>query len=99
MDNLINDLLTILPVAYSHFKSPVEVPYMVYIGQGQDALGADDTWYHRTNRYQFEYYFKLKDETKEEAIEQAFLQNGYNYTKSEDVYEQSEDVFLIYYTI
>ena len=88
-----------LPCAYSHFKKPVEPPYIVYIGGGQDTMDADNTHYWRNNRYQIEYYFKNKNETNETAIEDALLENGYNYTKSEDVYIESEGVFVVYYQV
>lgn len=88
-----------LPCAYSHFKKPVEPPYIVYIGDGQDTMDADNTHYWRNNRYQVEYYFTIKNESNEAAIEDALLDNGYNYTKSEDVYIEAEGVFVIYYTI
>lgn len=88
-----------LPCAYSHFKKPVEPPYIVYIGDGQDTMDADNTHYWRNNRYQIEYYFTIKNESKETEIEEALLDNGYNYTKSEDVYIEEEGVFVIYYTI
>ena len=88
-----------LSCAYSHFTEPKEPPYLVYIGNGQDTFGADNTWYYKRNRYQLEYYFKKKDEEQEERIEQILLQNGFNYTKSEDVFIEDEGVFLIYYEI
>lgn len=88
-----------LPCAYSHFKKPVEPPYIVYIGDGQDTMDADNTHYWRNNRYQVEYYFTIKNESNETEIEDALLENGFNYTKSEDVYIEDEGVFVIYYTI
>lgn len=88
-----------LPCAYSHFKKPVEPPYLVYIGGGQDVLEADNTHYWRNNQYQVEYYFKTKNETNETAIEDALLGAGYNYTKSEDVFIEDEGVFVIYYNV
>lgn len=88
-----------LPCSYSHFKKAQEPPYIVYIGNGQDTMEADNTHYWRNNRYQVEYYFTAKDETNEAAIEDALLENGYNYTKSEDVYIEDEGVFVIYYQI
>lgn len=90
---------TKLPCAYSHFKKAVEPPYLVYIGGGQDVLDADNTHYWRNNRYQIEYYFKEKDEELETTIEDVLLENGYNYTKSEDVYIEDEGVFVIYYNV
>lgn len=91
-----------LPCVYSHFtdkNSPKSPPYIVYIGNGQDNFKADDTFYYSENRYQIEYYFTDKDETKEKAIEDALLENGFRYSKSEDLYLESEGVFLIYYYV
>lgn len=88
-----------LPCAYSHFKSPQDPPYIVYIGSGQDNFKADNTFYYSENRYQVEYYFKTKNEANEQAIEQALLENGYRYERSEDLYLEDEEVFLIYYYI
>ena len=88
-----------LPCAYARFKTPQSPPYLVYIGNGQDVFDADNTHYWRNNRYQVEYYFTTKNEQNEAAIENALLGNGYLYDKSEDVYIEEEDVFVIYYYI
>lgn len=88
-----------LPCAYSHFRKAQKLPYIVYIGDGQDNFAADNTWYHRENTYQVEYYFKDKDEAKEKAIEDALLAAGYQYNKSSDVYLSDMDAFVVYYNI
>lgn len=91
-----------LPCAYSHFTdkdAPKTPPYIVYIGEGQNTFDADNTHYYRTNQYQIEYYFTKKNETTETAIEDALLENGFLYDKSEDVFIEDEGVFVIYYTI
>ena len=90
---------THLPCAYSHFKTPQEPPYIVYIGNGQDVLNADNTHYWRRNTYQVEYYFTTKNESNEATIEDALLENGFIYEKSEDVYIEDQGVFMIYYYI
>lgn len=91
-----------LPCVYSHFRetdAPVTPPYIAYIGNGQDNFEADNTFYYSENRYQVEYYFTTKDESKEKAIEAALKDNGFLYTKSEDVFIESENVFVIYFYI
>jgi hypothetical protein len=88
-----------LPCAYSHFKKKQSPPYIVYIGNGQDVFEADNTHYWRQNTYQVEYYFTTKNEQNEEAIETALLDNGFLYEKSEDIYIEEEEVFVIYYYI
>lgn len=88
-----------LPCAYSHFKKPQEPPYIAYIGSGQNQMRADDTRYWHENTYQVEYYFTQKNEANEEAIEAALIADGYLFEKSEDVYSEEDDVFLIYYYV
>lgn len=88
-----------LPCAYSHFKTKQEPPFIVYLGNGQTTFAADNTWYYRQNVYQIEYYFTKKSSDNEDAIEQALLDAGYQYEKSEDVYLEDQDMFLIYYYI
>ena len=88
-----------LPCAYSHFRTPQEPPYIVYIGNGQDVFEADNTHYWRRNTYQVEYYFTTKNEQNEASIEDALLAAGYLYDKSEDVYIEDQNVFVIYYYI
>ena len=86
-----------LPCAYSHFKTDQTPPYIVYIGNGQDNLDADNTHYWRNDRYQVEYYFTEKSESNEASIEDALLGAGFIYEKSEDIYLEDQGVFLIYY--
>ena len=88
-----------LPCAYSHFRKDQAPPYIVYIGDGQDQFDADNTYFWKDNRYQIEYYFTKKNEEVESEIENKLLENGYLYDKSEDVYIESEDVFVIYYYV
>lgn len=88
-----------LPCVYSHFAKPQSPPYLVYIGRGQTTFGSDNTWSWRRNQYQVEYYFKTKDESAEATIENALLANGYNYEKSDDIFIEDENVFVIYYYI
>lgn len=90
-----------LPCRYSHFKQGEVIPprYIVYLGAGQASLAADDTKIWTRNEYQVEYYFVDKDETAEAAIEAALLDGGYMYEKSEDVYIETEGVFVIYYSV
>lgn len=90
---------TNLPCAYSHFKTKQDPPYIVYIGNGQETFEADNTHYWKTNSYQVEYYFTEKNEQNEAVIEEALLDNGYLYEKSEDIFIESEGVFVIYYYI
>ena len=86
-----------IPCAYGVFKEPVEPPFMIYMGEGQESFIADNTMYVRGNTYRVEYYFTKKSKDTEAKIEQALLDGGYLYAKSEDIYLDDEDLFAIYY--
>ena len=86
-----------LPCAYSHFKEKKEPPFLVYIQNGQDQFSADDDRFWHRNTYQIEYYYKTKSPSAEAAIEEELLAGGYRFTRSEDIYLDEEDVFVIYY--
>ena len=93
-----------IPCVYSHFTKedgtlPAGPPYVAYIGGGQTDFAADNTYHWTRNNYQIEYYFTNKDEQQEAAIEKLLLDNGFLYDKSEDVYIENEDVFVIYYNV
>lgn len=88
-----------LPCAYSHFKTKQMPPYIVYIGSGQNIFRADDTHYWSENTYQVEYYYTEKDESAEADIEDTLLDNGFNFEKSEDIFLEDQNVFVIYYYV
>lgn len=88
-----------IPVAYSHFKTAVNPPFLVYLGNGQNTLEGDGTHYWRQNTYQVEYYFEKKDEAQEASIEDRLLSCGWLYEKSEDTFIESEGLFVIYYQV
>ena len=87
------------PTAYGYHSKRQDLPYFCIMGAGQDQFEADNTYYTKQDRWQIEYYFITKDPDFENSIEQLLLSYGYKYTKSEDVYIEDEDVFVIYYDI
>ncbi len=89
-----------IPVVYGRTKDlPENPPYLIYLGAGQNTFGADDTYYWRNDTYQVEYYYKLKNSEAEAALEDLLLENGLLYQKSEDVYIEDGELFVIYYMI
>lgn len=87
-----------IPCIYGAFRKNQPLPYISYIGYGQDIFFADNGFYHRVNLYQIVYYFSAKDETVEDTIEETLLSNGYGYEKSEDFYDEGEDLYYIVYS-
>ena len=84
---------------YSHWVNGHSLPYLTYIGSGQNQMEADSTIYWRQDTYQVELYFKKKNPDLEEGIENAFLEGGYLFDKSEDSYLDDEGVFVIFYEL
>lgn len=88
-----------IPVVYGRHTDRVVPPYLMLIWAGQDHFDADNTYYFVQDRHTIEYYFKQKNSAFEKQLENMLLNNGYHYTKSEDLYLDDEDVFMIYYDI
>lgn len=88
-----------IPAAFGFFDEEQTPPYLVYIGDGQEQLRADNTVYSKKNSYQVEYYFTKKDEAAEDALEQTLLDGGFLYEKASDVFDESESVWVIYYYV
>ena len=86
-----------IPAAFGFFQAPQEPPYVVYTGAGQEQFRADNTIFDKTNLYRVEYYFTQKDEEAEAQIEDTLVGAGFLYEKSEDVYNEEENVWIIYY--
>lgn len=93
-----------LPCAYSHFRKDEigdvpDPPFVVYIGNGQYTLQADNGLRYKRDRYQVELYFTEKNPTLEASLETALVSAGYLYDKSEDLYVDDMDCFMIYYYV
>lgn len=88
-----------IPAAYGKFNKPQKPPFAVYLGAGQERFFRDNTIYSKVNDYSIEYYFTKKDAEAEEELEEALLDNDFIYEKSEDVYIDDDDIFVIYYTV
>lgn len=88
-----------IETAYSHFINGHTLPYLAYIGAGSQTFSADNVIDWRINEYQVELYYKTKDPTLEENIENEFIAGGWHFDKSTDIYLDSEDMFYISYQL
>lgn len=95
---LVNALNQVAPTAYmAFFHDDPGYPHIVYHGNGQNILYANNQPYYKSNLYQVEYYYDRKDETTEASIEDALINAGFTYSKSEDIYIDDENIYVIYY--
>ena len=88
-----------IPWAYGRFQDRQDPPFLIAMGNGQLSFDADNTIYYKGNYYRIEFYFKEKNEDTEDEIESALLSGGFIYEKSEDIYIESENLFVIYYYV
>lgn len=71
------------------------LPFITYI-PSQSSFIADNINHYKENQYTFEYYFEIKDPTKESIIENKLNELGFVFEKSED--QAIDDMYVIYYT-
>ena len=89
---------TNLPVAYHHFKTPSEPPYIVYLFAYSSNFGADNKVHSQADNYQVELYTKTKDPAAEALIEGLFDANEIYWDKTE-TYIDSEGLYQVLYEI
>ena len=87
-----------LPVAYHHFKTPPEPPYIVYLLSYSSNFGADNKVHSQADNYQVELYTTIKDPASEKLIEDLFDENDIYWEKTE-TYIESEGLFQVLYEI
>lgn len=89
---------TRLPVAYHHFTSPPNLPYIVYLLSGSSNVGADNKVYKKTNSYQVELYTATKSPANEKLIEDA-LDGADIYWDKTEIYIDTEGLYQVLYEI
>ena len=99
----LSELKTILdstgyPVAYSHFQTEPDTPYIVYSVSGSSNFMADDNVYKPIQNVDVELFTYKKDLEAEASIEDAFFNNKIPFEKIE-TYISSEKLFQIIYEI
>lgn len=97
------DLLKTLeiPVAYDHFNSDknIKLPFLVYREQIPYTFRADDTTYHQFFNYEIELATEIKDIALERKIEGLLTTNKIPYDKSDEVWDNDEKIYHIFYEI
>lgn len=86
-----------LQVSYMRNKKEIELPYLIYLGNGSINFKADNKIYNTDNTYIVEYYFKNKNENLERQIEALFNENNIIWEKTEDIFIPDENMIFIRY--
>jgi hypothetical protein len=97
------ELFTILktagfPVAYHHFSTPPQPPYIVYLSAYSSNFVADNKVHHRIPNIQVELYTTKKDLAAEAKLEIVFDNNEIPY-ESTETYIASEGLFQKIYEV
>ena len=87
-----------LPVAYHHFKTPPEPPYIVYLFAYSINFGADNKVHKEIPNYQVELYTTIKDPASEKLLEDLFDAIDIYWEKTE-TYIESEGLYQVLYEI
>jgi|SRR5699024_3889940 len=87
-----------LRVAYSHFNSPVEPPFITYLVNNNPNFIADNKVYHKIKDVTIELYTVKKDETIEQLIENLLDERELPYRPYE-FYIDSERLFQKNYEV
>lgn len=87
-----------MKVAYHSFTAPPPPPYLLYLFDNSDNLGADNKVYHKDNSWNIELYTKKKDPAAEAKVE-AVLDAAEIYWEKTETYLQSEGLFEVLYEI
>lgn len=97
------DLLKTLeiPVAYDHFDSDkaVQIPFVAYREQANDTFRADDKTYFKFYNYEIELITEKKNVALEKQIEGLLDENNIPYEKPDEVWDNDEKIYHIYYEI
>lgn len=97
------DLLKTLdiPVAYDHFDSDKQIPlpFIVYREQDLDTFRADGITYYQFYNYEIELITNKKDVALERQIEGLLTNNKIPYDKTDEVWDNDEKIYHIFYEI
>lgn len=99
---LFNLLKTLeIPVAYDHFDSDkaVNIPFIAYREQANDTFRADMTTYFKFYNYELELITEKKDVALEKQIEGLLERHNIPYEKPDEVWDNDEKIYHIYYEI
>lgn len=89
------------PLAYSHFKSAQEPPFIVYLVTSADTFSADNKPIHESGYVDIELYVETKSIAIENEIKELLTENELpfsyveNYIKEEGVFKCTFSIQLI----
>jgi len=86
------------PVAYSHFSSKQQPPFICYLEDNSSNFSADNKVYHKGKDIFIELYTSKKDLVAEKKLEDLLDENEIPYD-SDETYIESEKIFQKIYEV
>lgn len=90
-----------IPVAYSHFLDNKNLipPFVAYREDTVTTFKADGKTYYRPYNFEIELITTKKDVALEKAIEDLLTENSIPYDRAEEVWDEEEKIYHIFYEI
>ena len=90
-----------ISIAYDHFekKQNINPPFAVYREVSPETFKADGKTYYRPYNFDIELVTEKKDVTLEKTIEELLTNNNIPYDKSDDVWDEDQKIYHIFYEI
>ena len=88
-----------IPVAYDHFNTATNPPFIAFRRYSQSNFGADNVVYKKINNYYVELYTEFKDADIEEQLEQVLTDAGIFYNVESEAYIDTEKMYEVIYNI
>lgn len=101
MEEKIEAILDDIGLSYKFYQfdeeEGVPPPFIVYTTPSTSNFNADDRVYLKQQNITIEYYFDKKDFSIEKQIEDTFDKHDICWERTDEIYIDSEKMFVIYY--
>lgn len=88
-----------IPVAYDHFNTATNPPFLAYRRYSTSNFGADNKVYKKLENYYLELYTEYKDIELEEELEKLLDDNDIFYEVASEDYIDTEQIYQVVYNI
>ena len=88
-----------IPVAYDHFNTSTEPPFIVFRRYSQSNFGADNKVYETINNYYVYLVTEYKDVELEDSLQELLTNNDIFFNVESEDYVDTEKCYQIVYSI
>lgn len=88
-----------IPVAYDHFNTATNPPFIAYRRYSTSNFGADNKVYKKLNNYYVELYTEYKDVSLEEQLEELLTNADIFFEIESEDYIDTEQMYQVIYSI